>query len=50
MNFEDTAGIFSSKKWKYRDQVDAEVLSVKSAFLHRFLDSFANKKLSPSDS
>lgn len=30
MKFEDYSGIFSSSKWKYRDQVEAEVYTVKS--------------------
>ena len=37
MNFEDTSGIFSSNKWKFKDQVEAQILTVKSEFLNNFI-------------
>lgn len=37
MNFEDQAGMFSSNKWKFVDQVEAECLSVSSEFLNKFI-------------
>ena len=30
MHFQDQSGLFAGNKWKYRDQIYAEILSVKS--------------------
>lgn len=50
MHFQDQAGVFSGNKWKYRDQIQAEILSVKSEFLEKFLKNFDIKKIAPSKS
>lgn len=47
MCFEDNSGIFSSNKWKYRDQVEAEILTVKTDFMNKFLGDYPGKKHSP---
>jgi hypothetical protein len=47
MNFEDTSGIFASNKWKYKDQVEAELFTVKPQFIDKFLKDFPDKKPSP---
>ncbi len=41
MSFQDNSGIFSSKKWKFRDQLEAQILTVKSEFLNKFVDNFS---------
>lgn len=40
--------MFSSNKWKYRDQIEGEIFTVKSDFLNKLIANFSTKKSSPS--
>ncbi len=47
LKFQEETGMFSKGKWKYRDEVEAEIMRVKESYFSEIESKVKNKK-SPS--
>lgn len=45
MKFEDESGMFSSSKWKFKDQFEVQLHKVTHQFLDKFISNFPSSKV-----